>query len=81
MDPSGNLVGVASQGGPRLSGGTAFVFGNGSLDVLYHFCPKSVCSDGFEPRGLPVLDSQGDIFGTTAAGGAFNAGTVYEITP
>ncbi|MBV8315336.1 MAG: PEP-CTERM sorting domain-containing protein, partial [Planctomycetaceae bacterium] len=28
-----------------------------------------------------VLDAQGDLFGATTSGGAFNDGTVFELSP
>ena len=37
-------------------------------------------SDGFSPRNL-TLDANGNLYGTTAYGGAYNVGTIFEITP
>ena len=37
-------------------------------------------TDGSSPRGSLVFDSSGNLFGTTEAGGAGNAGTVFELT-
>ena len=37
-------------------------------------------TDGANPRGDLVADSNGDIFGTTEHGGPSNVGTVFEIT-
>jgi uncharacterized repeat protein (TIGR03803 family) len=79
-DTSGDLVGLAVSGGTDLKGGTAFSL-HGSLEVIYQFCGKSGCADGQFPTGLPVFDPQGDIFGVTSGGGAYDGGTVYEISP
>ncbi|MGA8867151.1 MAG: choice-of-anchor tandem repeat GloVer-containing protein [Candidatus Sulfotelmatobacter sp.] len=38
-------------------------------------------TDGVEPLGGLIFDSAGNLYGTTADGGAANAGTVFEITP
>jgi uncharacterized repeat protein (TIGR03803 family) len=46
-------------------------------NVLYDFGG----SDGMEPYSVPVLDAQGNFFGTTMLGGANNAGIVFELSP
>jgi uncharacterized repeat protein (TIGR03803 family) len=53
---------------------------------LYTFCAISTtCADGANPSGLPVFDTQGNIYGVTIAGGNSTyinggAGTVFELT-
>jgi uncharacterized repeat protein (TIGR03803 family) len=37
--------------------------------------------DGAVPVGSLIFDSSGNLYGTTAAAGAFGSGTVFEITP
>jgi uncharacterized repeat protein (TIGR03803 family) len=37
--------------------------------------------DGASPVGSLIFDSFGNVYGTTAGGGAFGSGTVFEITP
>jgi uncharacterized repeat protein (TIGR03803 family) len=37
-------------------------------------------TNGASPVGGVILDSQGDLFGTTSAGGASSRGTVFELT-
>ena len=38
--------------------------------------------DGFQPLyGSPVFDHTGNLYGTTHLGGAYDRGTVYELTP
>jgi hypothetical protein len=37
-------------------------------------------TDGSGPSGV-VLDSKGNLFGTTGAGGKYNMGVAFEITP
>jgi uncharacterized repeat protein (TIGR03803 family) len=46
------------------------------LTTLYSF---SGISDGDEPESTILIDSAGDLFGTTAGGGADNEGTVFEL--
>jgi uncharacterized repeat protein (TIGR03803 family) len=45
--------------------------------VLYAFVNKS---QGWAPYAGVVFDSQGNLYGTTAGGGAYDRGTVYELT-
>ncbi len=38
-------------------------------------------SDGANPEASPVVDAQGNIYGTTQNGGAYGYGVVWEISP
>lgn len=60
----------------ELSAGTS---GTWTLTVLYLF--EGGGNDGASPRGIPVLDSSGNLYGTTYSGGTHGLGTVYEVTP
>jgi uncharacterized repeat protein (TIGR03803 family) len=46
--------------------------------VIYAFQDQN--NDGIQPTGL-VADAAGNLYGTTDAGGAANAGLVYELSP
>src|ERR1035441_3343081 len=53
-----------------------------TLTTLYSFCSQSRCPDGSEPRAGLVQATNGDLYGTTTAGGIKgNGGTVFRITP
>lgn len=84
MDGGGNLYGVTSVGGGTNSG---VVFrlspkNNGFVEtVLYDFCAAANCADGQFPVGVPAMDANGNLFGTTQAGGAYGQGTVYKLAP
>ncbi|HKT87969.1 MAG TPA: choice-of-anchor tandem repeat GloVer-containing protein [Candidatus Sulfotelmatobacter sp.] len=52
-----------------------------SETVLYNFCSLANCADGKEPLRNIVRDSQGNIYGTTAAGGQFGVGVLYQVSP
>ena len=76
-----------TEGGPFL--GTAFVVRPKTKDcdeapapwqetVLHHF---GYGQDGGEPIGGIVFDKAGNIYGTTHVFGAYNNGTVFEISP
>jgi uncharacterized repeat protein (TIGR03803 family) len=80
MDASGNLYGTTSTGGAS-GNGTVFelVAGNGgtwSEKLLYSF---GTGTDGAAPVGRVALDSAGNLYGTTSAGGANSLGTVFQL--
>lgn len=76
-DASGNLYGTTDTGG-AFGDGTIFkVTPQGTATVLYNFAGGS---DGSAPVDGLVFDSQGNLYGTTTAGGTYNNGTVFELT-
>jgi len=78
LDPVGNLYGTTYAGGPFFQG-TVFKLDPASKEsVLYNF---RGLRDGAGPIGGLVLDPFGNLYGTTSYKGAFNAGTVFKITP
>jgi uncharacterized repeat protein (TIGR03803 family) len=88
FDSAGDLFGTAAVGGNVSDcggyGGCGTVFkltpdsGGWTESVLYSFMGGA---DGFQPRGGLVFDSAGNLVGSSAGGGAHNAGTVFEVTP
>jgi uncharacterized repeat protein (TIGR03803 family) len=79
-DKSGNFYGAATQGGAN-GGGTVYeLIGSGSnwnFSVIYSV-PGWGISGTF--RNV-VLDSSGNLYGTTHCDGSYSAGTVYELSP
>jgi len=47
-----------------------------SYSLLYSFTGGT---DGGDPRAALVQDAQGNLYGTTSAGGAYGAGTVFRV--
>ena len=80
MDPVGSLYGVTRSGGRNgpLGDGTIFKYDT-KEQVLYRFCYKTDCADGYEPTGQPIMDGSGNLFGTAFTGGPGNGGTVFEL--
>jgi uncharacterized repeat protein (TIGR03803 family) len=81
LDSAGNLYGTTVEGG-RYNSGTVFELsptagGDWTEKILHHFGAYN--GDGDEPFGGATLDAAGNVYGTTNGGGAYNAGTVYEI--
>jgi uncharacterized repeat protein (TIGR03803 family) len=83
-DGFGNLYGATSYGG----NGTCFL----GCGVVFELTPNSggtwtetiihsfSGSDGIGPNAL-ILDSLGNLYGSTGGGGAYNNGAVFELTP
>jgi len=49
--------------------------------VLYSFCSINDCTDGSGPDAGLLFDAAGNLYGTTASGGAYGYGTVFQLTP
>ena len=79
----GNLYGTTVGGGGTGEGnGSVFKMSpNGALITLYRFCSKSGCPDGSFVDGGLVEGADGNFYGTTSFGGAYDGGTVFKITP
>src|ERR1022692_4823686 len=78
---NGDLYGTTAKGGAN-GGGTVFkITPGGTLTTLYSFCSQTNCMDGVEPYAGLVQAANGDLYGTTVAGGANGYGTVFKITP
>ena len=75
IDDAGNLYGATSRGGDNGFIGTVF-----KVDAVTHALTNvaPVTPANGQPNGSLVLDSQGNLFGTSASGGF---GTVFEISP
>jgi uncharacterized repeat protein (TIGR03803 family) len=83
FDPrTGILYGTATAGGdPQSQCGVIFKLSPGAngkwkYTVLYKFHGP----DGAGPNGL-TIDSKGNLYGSTVAGGTYNAGVAFEMTP
>lgn len=80
-DSSGNLYGTTATDGPYGYGTVYQLTPSGSgwtINLLYAFQNGP---DGANPLGGLVFDNQGNLYGTTAAGGSGGGGTVFELTP
>ena len=74
----GNFYGTTSSGG---SGGRGTIFkmtAAGDLTTLVNFAGGG---GGSDPIGALIQDNAGNFYGTTAAGGWDNFGTVFKMTP
>lgn len=79
FDAAENLYGTSLADGTE-SGGTVFKLDTtGNLTAIHDFSINDM--NGHYPMGGLVMDSAGNLYGTTSAGGAFNWGVVFKITP
>jgi uncharacterized repeat protein (TIGR03803 family) len=74
----GSFYGVTSYGGTNLNGTLFRITTNGVLTTLHAFAGGS---DGATAYGSLLQLPDGNLYGTTAYGGAYNDGTVFRITP
>ena len=81
INAAGNVFGATFGGGAGNRGTVFEVTPSGSERVIYSFCTAENCTDGADPASGVILDSQGNLYGTTLSGGANGAGTVFEVTP
>jgi len=76
-----NFYGTTAQGGVAGYAGTVFkITLDGTLTTLHNFCAEPDCSDGEQPDAALVQGSNGDFYGTTQTGGAYDTGSVFRIT-
>ncbi len=78
---NGDFYGTTSTAYPLDSGTIFKITPSGTLTTLYTFCPQYPCLDGRFPYAQLVQATDGDLYGTTAAGGTMDDGTVFKITP
>ena len=83
IDATGNLYGATQNGGTNcLPAGCGSVFQitpTGEVTILYSFSNNG--TDGIYPGAGLALDTNGNLYGTTGAGGTNNKGTVFELSP
>jgi len=94
FDNAGNLYGTTNKGG---GGGVSNTFCNNGCGTVYKLAPNGAgtltesvihsflgtegITDGQNPVGGLVLDSAGNLWGSTPVGGQKGLGTVFELTP
>jgi uncharacterized repeat protein (TIGR03803 family) len=87
MDANGNLYGTTRLGGlGSCTEGCGVVFkltrnskGGVTYSVIHSFV--GFASDGGNPFGAPIVDTAGNVYGTTTDGGKAGCGVVYRLSP
>lgn len=77
-DSAGNLWGTTSLGGSSYVGTVYVMFAPYFEEWAVHSFDTS---DGSTPISGLVLDSAGNLYGTTTKGGTYSYGTVYKLSP
>jgi uncharacterized repeat protein (TIGR03803 family) len=78
----GNFYGTTSEGGIQGNGTVFKITPTGVLTTLHNFCSRTNCADGYNPTAALVEGNDGNFYGTTFYGGAFEPkGTVFRISP
>ncbi len=86
MDGVGNLYGTTQNGG-QVGEGEVFELsptpgGDYLLSVLHTFTGSTAAvSDGGAPGAALIMDSAGNLYGTTQTGDIDNDGVVFELSP
>jgi hypothetical protein len=99
FDKAGNLYGATTEGGPiacvPAACGSVFQLtppvkkGDPWTETVLHIFKGNGYGDGSAPAGSVIIDSAGNLYGTTAYGGTgdcvlfekVGCGTVYELSP
>jgi uncharacterized repeat protein (TIGR03803 family) len=85
LDAADDLFGATNLGGSSncfsdSQCGLVFKIQGNAESVLHTFCPVAGCSgEGTTPEAAPVMDSSGNLYGTTTFGGTYGGGTVYQL--
>lgn len=79
MNASGNLYGTRQQGAHEA--GSVFKLTPYGGGWVYSDVHDFNVSDGRLPTGSLLIDSSGSLYGTTFAGGEYNYGVIFQITP
>jgi uncharacterized repeat protein (TIGR03803 family) len=86
----GKLYGTTIAGGANVYGTVFSITIDGALTTLYNFCSQGGCTDGASPHAGLIQGIDGNFYGTTLFGGAYDncstydpsgCGTVFKITP
>ncbi len=81
LGTDGDLYGTTALGGTGNRGTIFKITPRGTLTTLYSFCSEANCADGESPFGALILGTDGNFYGITDYGGAYNSGTIFKITP
>jgi len=76
----GFLYGATTAGGAHNAGVIFKISKFGKFKLLHSFCSEAECADGSNPSAL-VLGNDGNLYGGTLGGGAFNNGSIFRIKP
>ncbi len=77
IDSQGDIFGTSATGGTNKSSGNVWEYtSGGAYKTLHEFGSGT---DGAQPESPVTIDSAGNLYGTTYAGGTLSGGMVWEI--
>jgi uncharacterized repeat protein (TIGR03803 family) len=76
----GDFYGTTNLGGSHSAGTVFKITPSGQFTTLHSFCSKAACADGQSSYAGLILATDGNLYGTTLAGGSHGDGTVFKIT-
>ena len=84
FDQAGNLYGATYNGGTGCGNGCGIIYkltpsGGSWTETIVHTFTEG--GDGLHPWSGVIIDKDGNLYGTTVYGGAYNFGTIYELSP
>jgi uncharacterized repeat protein (TIGR03803 family) len=74
----GKLYGMTASGGTYGYGTIFNITTTGTFKTMKHFNPTT---DGKMPKGKLLQANDGNFYGLTSAGGTYNVGTIFKVTP
>jgi uncharacterized repeat protein (TIGR03803 family) len=80
LDSFGNVYGTTWFGGVNGTGGVFEISPNQNETILYNqWCANACTQDGESSAAALIADKKGNVYGTTALGGAFASGLVFKL--
>ena len=86
-DSEGNLYGTTLYGGASSDGsgvtsgaGVLYKLSTSGIETVLCSFGSASCPDGAYPSAV-ILDSEGNLYGTTSDGGAHGDGIVFKLEP
>lgn len=76
----GNFYGTTNLGGSHNSGSVFKITPTGEFTTLHNFCSKTACADGQNSYAGLIEATDGNLYGTTLAGGSHGDGTVFKVS-
>jgi uncharacterized repeat protein (TIGR03803 family) len=77
---NGDFYGTTNTGGSINAGTIYKMTPAGAITILHSFGDNTVADDGLQPIAVLIQATDGNLYGTTIAGGSQNSGTVFYTT-
>ena len=81
FDPAGNIYGTTQKGGANDAGTVFELSGSGDTWTYTTLHDFGATGDGSQPLHGVIFDNAGNLYGTTAGGGLYGGGTVFQLAP